>query len=277
MTDAIPTAAAPEANDPATALVTMYDSASPWDIPAGAPAVAGYGDGIYVWKAASWARFPGVPHKVIAVKPSDDGDVLDDVLSVDPAVEVVLEESLEVPELCEESLEVPELCEVPVDSGDCAGSVVCAGSVTSLGSGVCAGSGVSLGGGGTTTPVADGVNVVPPPVDPPVPPPVPPPVDPPVDPVDPVDVLGARSTPASESRRCALGSAVARSEASSAERRWRRTATSETIAERSFEDSAPWWAPCSAPWWAPWSAPWRADSASSAATRAGEETGRPAS
>ena len=77
MTDATTTAAAPEDADPATALVTMYDSASPWDIPAGAPAVAGYGDGIYVWKAASWARFPGVPHKVIAVKSSDDGDVLD--------------------------------------------------------------------------------------------------------------------------------------------------------------------------------------------------------
>lgn len=77
MTDATPTTATQEATDPATALVTMYDSASPWDIPVGAPAVAGYGDGIYVWKVSSWARFPGVPHKVIAVKSSDDGDVLD--------------------------------------------------------------------------------------------------------------------------------------------------------------------------------------------------------
>jgi hypothetical protein len=192
--------------------------------------------------------------------------VLDDEVSEDPDDEEVPEASLEVPELVDPSL----------GSGDCTGSVeslgsgVCTGSVESLGSGVCTGSVESLGsgdstGGGTTRPVVDGVPVAPAvtvPVDPPEPAPAE--LDELVDPDGPVvlvDVPCSRSTAASESRRCAFGSAVARSEGSSAERRWRSTATSEAIVERSFERNAPW----------------RADSAPSAAMSAGEETGRPAS
>jgi hypothetical protein len=55
--------------------VTMYDSVDPSNIPSDVP-VAGYGDGIYAWTAAAWARFTG-PKLVIAVHPQDAGDVLD--------------------------------------------------------------------------------------------------------------------------------------------------------------------------------------------------------
>ena len=152
-----------------------------------------------------------------------DVDVLDDVVSVDPDVDVVPDESLDVPD---ESLDVPELVDVPLCSLASLGSVVWAGSVVSLGSVVCAGSVVSLGSGdstggsGTVRPVVDGVAVplpVPLPVDPPEPPLVE--ADDPVDCVVLVAVPCSRSASASESRRSALGSAVARSEGSSAERR----------------------------------------------------------
>ena len=181
-----------------------------------------------------------------------DVDVLDDVVSVDPDVDVVLDESLDVPEL----VDVPDCSLVSL------GSVVCAGSLASLGSVASFGSGDSIGGSGTVRPVVVGV-ADPPPVPLPVDPPEPPLVgaDDAVDRVVLVAVPCSRSASASESRRSAFGSAVARSEGSSTERRWRRTAASEAIAERSCEGNA-----C-----------WRVDSACSAATSAGEETGRPAS
>jgi hypothetical protein len=47
-------------------MTTCYDSTSPDQIPADAPIVAGYIDGLYAWSAAQWARFPG-QHVTITV------------------------------------------------------------------------------------------------------------------------------------------------------------------------------------------------------------------
>jgi len=56
----------------------MYDSITAADIPATAPMVAGYVDGLYRWSAADWARFPNARHVRIAVSPfTNDGEVLD--------------------------------------------------------------------------------------------------------------------------------------------------------------------------------------------------------
>ena len=40
-------------------MTTMLDSVNPFAIPADAPIVAGYVDGLYQWSAAGWARFAG--------------------------------------------------------------------------------------------------------------------------------------------------------------------------------------------------------------------------
>lgn len=57
---------------------TMYDSVSPWAIPADAEMVAGYVDGLYMWKLSDWARFPHAVKVRIAVHAStNDGHVLD--------------------------------------------------------------------------------------------------------------------------------------------------------------------------------------------------------
>lgn len=45
----------------------MYDSTNPSAIPATAPIVAGYIDGIYAWSAHDWARFPNAQHVTITV------------------------------------------------------------------------------------------------------------------------------------------------------------------------------------------------------------------
>ena len=44
----------------------MYDSVRPWEIPANAPIVAGYIDGIYAWKQSDWDRFPNAIHVTIS-------------------------------------------------------------------------------------------------------------------------------------------------------------------------------------------------------------------
>ena len=56
----------------------MYDSTNPFDIPIGAPMVAGYVDGLYKWSDAGWQRFPEAIWVRIAVFAStNDGQVLD--------------------------------------------------------------------------------------------------------------------------------------------------------------------------------------------------------
>lgn len=55
-----------------------YDSTTAADIPANAPMVAGYVDGIYRWSAADWARFPNAVKVRIAVNwTTNDGHVGD--------------------------------------------------------------------------------------------------------------------------------------------------------------------------------------------------------
>ena len=50
----------------------MRDSTTAADIPLhGLGLAAGYGNGIYKWSAADWARFPGIPHVGIDVNGSD--------------------------------------------------------------------------------------------------------------------------------------------------------------------------------------------------------------
>jgi hypothetical protein len=50
----------------------MRDSTTAADIPVkGTQLTAGYGNGIYKWSAADWARFPAVPHVTIDVNGSD--------------------------------------------------------------------------------------------------------------------------------------------------------------------------------------------------------------
>lgn len=46
---------------------TMYDSVTASDIPKGGDLVAGYGNGVYKWSAADWARFPHAVHVRIDV------------------------------------------------------------------------------------------------------------------------------------------------------------------------------------------------------------------
>lgn len=48
-------------------ITTLYDAINPENIPAPAPAVAGYDDGAYVWSAAGWNLFPGIPQVHISV------------------------------------------------------------------------------------------------------------------------------------------------------------------------------------------------------------------
>lgn len=55
----------------------MYDSVTAADIPADAPAVAGYMDGRYAWSLSDWQRFSNALHLVITVAGDTRGDVLD--------------------------------------------------------------------------------------------------------------------------------------------------------------------------------------------------------
>jgi hypothetical protein len=56
----------------------MYDSTVAADIPATAPMVAGYIDGVGPWAAADWARFPNaVKVRIARNSLTDDGHVLD--------------------------------------------------------------------------------------------------------------------------------------------------------------------------------------------------------
>lgn len=56
----------------------LRDSIDPNLIPLDSDAVAGYGDGIYLWTTAGWDRFPAAtPRLVIVVRPGDRGDVAD--------------------------------------------------------------------------------------------------------------------------------------------------------------------------------------------------------
>lgn len=57
---------------------TMYDSVTAADIPADAPMVAGYANGIYAWSQADWERF-ATPRKVLITVTADynGADVLD--------------------------------------------------------------------------------------------------------------------------------------------------------------------------------------------------------
>jgi len=60
-------------------MVTMYDSASPQFIPAGAEAVAGYIDGKYKWASAYWTRFAAARKFRISL----EGNVLADIFDVE--------------------------------------------------------------------------------------------------------------------------------------------------------------------------------------------------
>lgn len=62
---------------PKTAPVTMYDSATPANIPASAQVVAGYLDGKYAWSAADWNRFPQADRVLITVTGSLTANVAD--------------------------------------------------------------------------------------------------------------------------------------------------------------------------------------------------------
>jgi hypothetical protein len=56
----------------------FYDSTVAANIPADAAGVCGYCDGLYVWSASDWARFPNAVKVRIAVNPAtNDGHVLD--------------------------------------------------------------------------------------------------------------------------------------------------------------------------------------------------------
>lgn len=55
----------------------MRDSVNASLIPIDTPVVAGYGDGLYVWSSADWARFPHSIPLSIVVNAADSGDILD--------------------------------------------------------------------------------------------------------------------------------------------------------------------------------------------------------
>lgn len=48
---------------------TMYDSTNPYDIPANAPMVAGYVDGLYAWSQSGWDRHKGSVQVRICISP----------------------------------------------------------------------------------------------------------------------------------------------------------------------------------------------------------------
>lgn len=57
---------------------TMYDGVDASRLPADAQLVAGYVDGLYVWQAADWARFPtSVKVRIAVFSSTNDGQVLD--------------------------------------------------------------------------------------------------------------------------------------------------------------------------------------------------------
>lgn len=55
----------------------MYDSVTAADIPADAPAVAGYVNGAFRWTDSDWARFPHALKLRITISDGMEGDVLD--------------------------------------------------------------------------------------------------------------------------------------------------------------------------------------------------------
>jgi hypothetical protein len=55
----------------------MRDSINASLIPTDTPVVAGYGDGLYMWSSADWARFPNSVALSIVVNAVDIGDILD--------------------------------------------------------------------------------------------------------------------------------------------------------------------------------------------------------
>lgn len=58
--------------------MVLRDSIDPDLIPLDSDAVAGYGDGIYLWSSTGWGRFPASTRRlVIVVRPGDRGDVAD--------------------------------------------------------------------------------------------------------------------------------------------------------------------------------------------------------
>ena len=57
---------------------TMYDGVDASRLPTNAELVAGYVDGLYVWSAAAWARFPhSVKVRIAVFSSTNDGEVLD--------------------------------------------------------------------------------------------------------------------------------------------------------------------------------------------------------
>ncbi|HEU5428066.1 MAG TPA: hypothetical protein VFU74_14395 [Actinocrinis sp.] len=57
---------------------TMYDGVDASRLPTNAQLVAGYVDGLYVWSAADWARFPhSVKVRIAVFSSTNDGEVLD--------------------------------------------------------------------------------------------------------------------------------------------------------------------------------------------------------
>ena len=60
-----------------TVPVTMYDSATPDNIPTSAQVVAGYIDGDFAWPADAWDRWPGADRVLITVSGSLTGNVAD--------------------------------------------------------------------------------------------------------------------------------------------------------------------------------------------------------
>lgn len=62
---------------PSPAPRLMYDSVTASDIPATAVAVAGYLDGLYMWTAADWGRFPNAAKVTITVLGNPVADVAD--------------------------------------------------------------------------------------------------------------------------------------------------------------------------------------------------------
>ena len=55
----------------------MRDSTDPFAIPVDTPVVAGYGDGLFQWSSAGWARFPNSIPLSIVCFPGSVGDILD--------------------------------------------------------------------------------------------------------------------------------------------------------------------------------------------------------
>lgn len=62
---------------PKIAPVTMYDAATPSNIPTSAQVVAGYIDGYYAWTREDWARFPNAEKVLITVHGDLRGNVAD--------------------------------------------------------------------------------------------------------------------------------------------------------------------------------------------------------